>query len=67
MGLFDFATKLGAPTALKSLGISEEDLDKVADLAVQNPYWNPVAIERTAIRALLQNAYDGVRPQTGGK
>lgn len=66
-GLFDFATKLGAPTALKSLGISEEDLDKVADLAVQNPYWNPVAIERTAIRALLQNAYDGVRPQTGGK
>jgi maleylacetate reductase len=66
-GLFDFARQLGAPTDLKSLGVSEADLDKVADLAAQNPYWNPVAIEREAIRALLQNAYDGVRPKTGGK
>ena len=64
-GLFDFAGKLGAPTDLKSLGVAEPDLDRVADLAVQNPYWNPVAIERRAIRALLQNAYDGVRPETG--
>ena len=65
-GLYHFAQKLGAPTNLQSLGVTESDLDKVADLAVQNPYWNPVAIERQAIRALLQDAYDGVRPETGG-
>ncbi|WP_163268710.1 maleylacetate reductase [Chelativorans alearense] len=61
-GLFDLAEKLGAPLALKSLGVSESDLDRVAELAVQNSYWNPRAIERDAVRALLQDAYEGKRP-----
>jgi maleylacetate reductase len=33
-------------------------------LAVASPYWNPRPIERAAIRALLQDAYDG-RPPPG--
>ena len=33
-----------------------------ADIATANPYWNPRPVERTAIRALLQNAYDGSPP-----
>lgn len=49
--------------ALRDLGLSEFDLDRAADLAVQNPYWNPRPIEREAIRKLLQRAWAGNPPQ----
>ena len=42
-----------------------EDLDRAADIAVSNPYWNPRPFgpaERGAIRALLQRAFDGDPP-----
>lgn len=61
--LHDFALSLGAPHALKDLGLSESDLDRAADLAVRNPYWNPRPVEPTAIRALLQRAWEGARPE----
>ncbi len=62
-GLWDFAKRLGAPLALRDLGLREQDLDRAADLATQNPYWNPRPVERPAIRALLQRAWEGARPQ----
>ena len=62
-GLYDFAQNLQAPLALKELGLAEADLDKVADLAVQNPYWNPRPVERQALRELLQRAWSGTRPE----
>ncbi|SAL00808.1 iron-containing alcohol dehydrogenase [Caballeronia pedi] len=62
-GLHDFCRSLGAPLALKDLGLEEAQLDRAADLAVQNPYWNPRPIEREAIRALLQRAWEGTRPE----
>ncbi|GJH28822.1 maleylacetate reductase [Caballeronia novacaledonica] len=62
-GLYDFCRSLGAPLALKDLGLKEAQLDRAADLAVQNPYWNPRPIEREAIRALLQRAWEGTRPE----
>ncbi|GAB4261265.1 MAG: maleylacetate reductase [Pararhodobacter sp.] len=61
-GLWDFARSLKAPMSLKDLGLSEADLDRAADIAVKNPYWNPRPVERGAIRALLQDAWSGVRP-----
>lgn len=63
-GLHDFAASLGAPLALKDLGLKEADLDRAADLAVKSPYWNPRPVEREAIRALLQRAWEGTRPGT---
>lgn len=62
-GLWDFAQALGAPVALRELGLQEADLDRAADLAVHNPYWNPRPVERTAIRALLGRAWAGERPE----
>jgi maleylacetate reductase len=62
-GLYDFAASLGAPLALKELGLAEADLDRAADLAVRNPYWNPRPVERTAVRDLLQRAWAGARPE----
>lgn len=61
-GLFDLASRLGAPVALKSLGVREADLDRVADIAVREPYPNPQPLERGGIRRLLQDAWEGRRP-----
>ncbi|MBS0505981.1 MAG: maleylacetate reductase [Proteobacteria bacterium] len=63
-GLYDFARSLGAPLALKDLGLQESQLDQAADLTVKNPYWNPRPIARDAVRALLQRAWEGTRPQS---
>ncbi|KSV81745.1 Maleylacetate reductase [Sinorhizobium sp. Sb3] len=61
-GLWDFAKSLGAPLALKDLGLSQADLDRTAAIATENPYWNPRPIDRQSIRALLQDAWEGNRP-----
>jgi alcohol dehydrogenase class IV len=60
--LYDLARANGAPYSLRSLGMAEADLDRAADIAVANPYWNPQPIERAGIRALLQRAWEGERP-----
>jgi maleylacetate reductase len=62
-GLYDFARSLGAPLALRDLGLTSAQLDAAADLAVRNPYWNPRPVERDAVRALLQRAWEGARPE----
>jgi maleylacetate reductase len=61
--LYDLARANGAPYSLRELGMAAADLDRAADLAVQNPYWNPRPIERASIRELLQQAWDGLRPE----
>lgn len=61
-GLHDLARDLGAPLALKDLGLARGDLDRVADLAAKNPYANPRPVTRDGIHALLTRAYDGARP-----
>lgn len=63
-GLFDLARSLGAPTALRDIGMRESDLDRAAELATASPYWNPRAIDRAAIRALLDDAFFGRPPRT---
>ena len=60
--LWQFAKDHGAPMALRDLGLAEADLDRAADLAVQNPYWNPNEITRSGIRDLLARAWGGDAP-----
>ena len=61
-GLYDLAKSLGAPLALKDIGMKESELDRAADIAVQSPYYNPRPIDKAAIRQLLDDAYHGRRP-----
>ncbi|MGZ2747404.1 maleylacetate reductase [Burkholderia stagnalis] len=63
-GLYDLARDNGAPVSLSELGMQAADLDRAADLAAANPYWNPRPVERHALRALLQRAFDGTPPDT---
>ncbi|MGX9393989.1 maleylacetate reductase (plasmid) [Nitrobacteraceae bacterium UC4446_H13] len=60
---YDFASSLGAPLALRDIGLSGSDLDRAADLAVKTPYWNPRPVTRDAVRELLQRAWEGGRPE----
>ena len=60
--VFDLAHNNGAPTALKDIGMHEADLDKACETAMQNQYPNPRPLERIALRQLLQDAFDGARP-----
>ena len=61
-GLFDLAQSLGAPVSLRQLGMAEDGIERAADLAVQNPYWNPRPIDRDSIRTLISDAWHGRRP-----
>jgi maleylacetate reductase len=61
-GLYELARANGAPIALKDIGMREDQLDEAADIACSNAYWNPRPLERDAIRALLQRAFDGSAP-----
>jgi maleylacetate reductase len=61
-GVYDLMKTLGAPLALKDIGMKEAELDRAAELATTAPYFNPRPIDRQGIRALLDNAFFGRRP-----
>ncbi len=59
---FDLATRLGTPTSLVALGITEDDLEVVADLALDGDAANPWPLDRDSLLALLRAAWAGRRP-----
>jgi alcohol dehydrogenase class IV len=61
--LQQLARRHGAPTSLAAIGMPADGLDRAADLAARTPYPNPRPLERAALRALLQRAYDGAPAQ----
>ena len=61
-GLYDLAGRIGAPRALRELGLAEGDLDRAAEIAAEDPYWNPRPVERDGVRALLAAAWAGEPP-----
>ncbi|MFM8247560.1 MAG: maleylacetate reductase [Burkholderiaceae bacterium] len=64
-GLYQLAKDNGAPYALRDIGMQEKDIDRIAHIAVQNPYWNPRPVNTEAegaLRALLQRAWQGAPP-----
>lgn len=62
-GLFDFTRRLGAPTALRDLGMPESGIVEAAERVVQDGYWNPRPVERNAVRTLLTQAWAGESPR----
>jgi len=63
LALHRLAAHLGAPLSLRAIGMPESGLDRAADLAVQAAYPNPRALERAALRELLQRAFEGAAPR----
>jgi alcohol dehydrogenase class IV len=60
--LYELAGALGAKRALEDLGMREGDVDRIAALAVTNPYWNPRPVTEAGVRALLADAFHGRHP-----
>jgi maleylacetate reductase len=62
--LFDFAGRLGAPRALRDLGMPESGIEQAAELIARDGYWNPRPVHRSAVRAFLTRAWAGKTPWT---
>lgn len=60
--LYALAGSLGVERSLAALGMPENGIERAADLALANPYWNPRPLDRTAIRRLIARAWDGEPP-----
>lgn len=63
-GLWDFAKANDAPLRLADLGLTETDLERVAEIATQQPYANPRSFDREDLKTLLGAAWRGDRPET---
>jgi len=61
-GLFRLAERVGAKTALRDLGMPETGIDKVVEITLANPYWNPRPLRASAIRELVHAAWAGICP-----
>jgi maleylacetate reductase len=60
--LWRLAGRLGAPRSPADLGMREEDIERIADLAVADPYANPRPVTRDGVAALLRAAWAGEAP-----
>ncbi|QIB64970.1 maleylacetate reductase [Kineobactrum salinum] len=63
IGIFNLAKAVGAPTALRDIGVQEADLDKAAKIATETPVNSPEPVTMERVRNLLQNAYEGIEPR----
>ncbi len=66
-GVFDLISSLPAPTSLRALGLSEQELPRVAALASARPYPNPREITEAGLAELLRAAWHGDRPASARK
>ena len=60
--LFDLLKSVGAPTGLKEIGMPEDGVERVVELALTNPYYNPAPLEAGRLRVLVENAIQGNEP-----
>jgi maleylacetate reductase len=60
--LWELGGLLGAPVSLAELGMAEDDVPRIAELAVASPYANPRPVTREGVEALLHAAWVGEPP-----
>lgn len=60
--IFDIAANAGVPTALRDIGMPEDGINKAVEITLANPYANPRPLDRTLLRRLVANAWQGLRP-----
>lgn len=57
--LRELSLKLGAPSSLRELGLTDADVETVVELATRNPYANPRPVNAEGIRTLTHAALNG--------
>ena len=61
-GIFDLIGTIGAPRALKDIGMPADGLERAAELATQNQYPTRVRSRLGLSASCCGNAYEGDRP-----
>ena len=63
-GLRQLALRIGAPVALKDLGMPQEGIARAAQLALANPYANPRPLTLEGVTRLIEDAWNGAPPRS---
>lgn len=63
--IFDLSRRIGAPTSLKSLGMSSDDLHAAAEKTVATLAYNPRPVTVPEVQELLRAAFEGRPPNEG--
>jgi maleylacetate reductase len=66
-GLWDLASRTGAPTSLRSLGLRAEDVEAAAELVAAAAPPNPRPVDAAGVAAMLRAAWSGRRPEPPGQ
>lgn len=61
-GFYDLGGRLGIKRALRDVGMPESGIERAVELALENPYWNPRPLERSALTELVARAWVGDPP-----
>jgi alcohol dehydrogenase class IV len=61
-GIFELKERLVGSLSLRDLGMPADGIERAANVACENPYPNPRALEFEGLRQLIANAYEGLRP-----
>lgn len=61
--LYDLAQSLGAPAALKDIGMPRDGIAKAVGEALERGGWNPRPLDRPALERMLRRAWAGERPR----
>lgn len=63
-GLNQLLRLLDVPNGLRDVGMQEKDIDRVADVASDKPYWNPRPLEKAKTREIIRRAWAGEQAST---
>lgn len=61
-GIYELTQRAATKRSLAEMGLTQADLDLAADIALQNPYYNPRPVTREGVREMLQAAFEGRAP-----
>jgi maleylacetate reductase len=64
--LWRLARNLGAPASLRELGMERQDIGRIVELALANPYANPREVTAEGLTRLLSAAWAGKPPLLPG-
>lgn len=64
LAFYNLAERIGAPTALKDIGMKEKDIDEAVSLILEAaPKDNPRLVDEADVRSILEKAFWGKRPE----
>lgn len=58
-GLNLLLTRLRVKRGLRDYGMEEQDIEKAAEIAVRNPYWNPREVQKEPLQETIRRCWAG--------